>query len=55
MKIVKLKKFANQVRKNIIYTAYKAGAKSAHIGSHQLRTWWLFFIQILLKLKIKKN
>ena len=32
MKIVKLKNFAKQVRKNIIYTAYKAGAKSAHIG-----------------------
>lgn len=32
MRIVKLKNFAKQVRKNIIYTAYKAGAKSAHIG-----------------------
>jgi len=32
MKIVKLKNFAKQVRKNIIYAAYKAGSKSAHIG-----------------------
>ena len=32
MKINYIKKFAINIRKNIIYTAYKAGSKSAHIG-----------------------
>ena len=32
MNIKKLKNFAKNIRKNIIFTAYKAGAKSAHIG-----------------------
>ena len=32
MKIDNLKNFAKKIRKNIIFTAYKAGAKSAHIG-----------------------
>jgi transketolase len=29
---LKIKSFAKNIRKNIIFTAYKAGAKSAHIG-----------------------
>lgn len=32
MKIIALKNFAKNIRKNIIYTAFKAGSKSAHIG-----------------------
>ena len=32
MKISKLKDFARNIRKNIIFTAFKAGSKSAHIG-----------------------
>ena len=32
MKINKLKNFAKNIRKNIIFTAFKAGSKSAHIG-----------------------
>jgi transketolase len=32
MKIDKIKNFANDMRRNIIFTAYKAGSKSAHIG-----------------------
>ena len=32
MKISKLKNFAKNIRKNIIFTAFKAGSKSAHIG-----------------------
>ena len=32
MTITKLKNFAKNIRKNIIYTAFKAGSKSAHIG-----------------------
>ena len=32
MKLNKIKSFAKNIRKNIIFTAYKAGAKSAHIG-----------------------
>ena len=32
MRIIKLKNFAKNIRKNIIYTAFKAGSKSAHIG-----------------------
>ena len=32
MKIEKIKNFAKDIRKNIIFTAYKAGSKSAHIG-----------------------
>ena len=32
MKITKLKNFAKNIRKNIIFAAYKAGTKSAHIG-----------------------
>ena len=32
MKINQLKNFARNIRKNIIFTAFKAGSKSAHIG-----------------------
>ena len=32
MKINNLKNFAKNIRKNIIFTAFKAGSKSAHIG-----------------------
>jgi len=32
VKINKLKNFAKNIRKNIIFTAFKAGSKSAHIG-----------------------
>jgi len=32
VKINNLKNFAKNIRKNIIFTAYKAGSKSAHIG-----------------------
>ena len=32
MKLDKIKNFAKDMRKNIIFTAYKAGSKSAHIG-----------------------
>ncbi len=32
MNIKKIKNFAKNIRKNIIYAAYKAGSKSAHIG-----------------------
>tara|TARA_B100001750_G_C15213426_1_gene449530 strand:- start:342 stop:539 length:198 start_codon:yes stop_codon:yes gene_type:complete len=32
VKITKLKNFAKNIRKNIIFAAYKAGTKSAHIG-----------------------
>ncbi len=32
MKLEKIKNFAKDMRKNIIFTAYKAGSKSAHIG-----------------------
>ena len=32
MKINNLKNFAKKIRKNIIFTAFKAGSKSAHIG-----------------------
>lgn len=32
MSIKKFEKFASNIRKNIIFTAFKAGAKSAHIG-----------------------
>ena len=32
MKINKLKNFAKNIRRNIIFTAFKAGSKSAHIG-----------------------
>ena len=32
MKINKLKNFAKNIRKNIIFKAFKAGSKSAHIG-----------------------
>ena len=32
MRIIKLKNFAKNIRKNIIYTAFKAGSKSVHIG-----------------------
>ena len=32
MKINQLKNFAKNIRKNIIFTAFKAGSKSAHIG-----------------------
>ena len=32
MKLDKIKNFAKDMRRNIIFTAYKAGSKSAHIG-----------------------
>ena len=32
MNIKKLKNFAKKIRKNIIFSAFKAGSKSAHIG-----------------------
>ncbi len=32
MNLKKLENFARNIRKNIIFTAFKAGAKSAHIG-----------------------
>ena len=32
MKLDKIKIFAKDMRRNIIFTAYKAGSKSAHIG-----------------------
>ena len=32
MNIKKIKNFAKKIRKNIIFTAFKAGSKSAHIG-----------------------
>ena len=32
MKINRIKNFAKNIRKNIIFTAFKAGSKSAHIG-----------------------
>ena len=32
MKINRLKNFAKNIRKNIIFTAFKAGSKTAHIG-----------------------
>ena len=32
MNVLKTKNFAKKIRKNIIFAAYKAGAKSAHIG-----------------------
>ena len=32
MNLSKLNIFAKKIRKNIIFTAYKAGSKSAHIG-----------------------
>ena len=32
MNINKLKNFAKNIRKNIIFTAFNAGSKSAHIG-----------------------
>ena len=32
MKLEKIKNFAKDMRSNIIFTAYKAGSKSAHIG-----------------------
>ena len=32
MNILNLKSFSKKIRKNIIFTAFKAGAKSAHIG-----------------------
>ncbi len=32
MNIKKIKNFAKNIRKNIIFTAFKAGSKSAHIG-----------------------
>ncbi len=32
MNVLKIKNFAKNIRKNIIFAAFKAGAKSAHIG-----------------------
>ena len=32
MNVTKIENFAKNIRKNIIFTAFKAGAKSAHIG-----------------------
>ena len=32
MSLIKIKNIAKNIRKNIIFTAFKAGAKSAHIG-----------------------
>ena len=32
MNLKNTKNFAKNIRKNIVYTAYKAGSKSAHIG-----------------------
>ena len=54
MRIIKLKKFAKNIRKNIIYTAFKAGSKSAHIGG-ALSTADIIAVLYSDFIKIKKS
>ena len=54
MRIIKLKNFAKNIRKNIIYTAFKAGSKSAHIGG-ALSTADIIAVLYSDFIKIKKS
>mgnify|MGYP000854020253 FL=1 len=54
MTINKLKNFAKNIRKNIIYTAFKAGSKSAHIGG-ALSTADIIAVLYSDFIKIKKS
>ena len=54
MNLKKTKLFAENIRKNIIFAAYKAGSKSAHIGG-ALSIADIFAVLYSDILKINKN
>ena len=56
MKINSLKNFAKNIRKNIIFTAFKAGSKSAHIGGALSATDIIAVLYSnIMKIKKSKN